>query len=198
MICSVYAKSASEDLTESYNERAATPISRSAFVRALARRGYVFKKGRRRPAEHDRPEVEAKREQHRQWAETIDGHRLVFVDESAANLSMGRDYAWIQRSQELHDPRPMNWGTKSLTMIGALRATGWVALGILWGVPQRRVLREVGQRPPLPWALLKSHTRKHAPRIPDALRRVAQRARYLVNPHHCAGWIAHAGYRLHK
>lgn len=33
-----------EDLTESYNERAATTISRSAFVRALARAGYVFKK----------------------------------------------------------------------------------------------------------------------------------------------------------
>lgn len=159
---------------------------------------------------------------------------------------MGRDYAWIQRGQELHDPRPMNWGTKSLTMIGALRATGWVALGTLWGAANgesfaqwvkdrlcpklrrgdivimdnaqihrghlvRELIESVGAQlkllPPYSpdlnpiesgWALLKSHIRKHAPRIPDALRRVAQRARYLVNPHHCAGWVAHAGYRLHK
>jgi len=57
----------------------------------------------------------------------VDAARLVFVDESGANLSMGRSHAWIVRGQELVEPRPMNWGT-NLTMIGAIRCDGWVVL----------------------------------------------------------------------
>lgn len=172
----------------------------------------------------------------------MESDRFVFVDESAANLSMGRDYAWIQRGQELDDPRPMNWGRKSLTMIGALRARGWVALGTLWGAAKgetfarwvrerlcpklqqgdivvmdnaqvhrgslvRELIEAVGAQlrflPPYSpdlnpiesgWALVKRHIRKHAPRCEQALLRVARRARYVVKPHHCAGWVTHAGY----
>lgn len=159
---------------------------------------------------------------------------------------MGRDYAWIQRGQELDDPRPMNWGQKSLTMIGALRATGWVALGTLWGAANgtsfatwvkerlcpklrcgdivvmdnaqvhkaalvRESIESVGAElrflPPYSpdmnpiesaWALVKKHLRKHAPRMADALRRVARHARFVIKPHQCAGWVAHAGYRPAK
>jgi len=53
--------------------------------------------------------------------------KLVFLDESGANLSMGRSHAWIRRGYELLDPRPMNWGT-NLTMIGAVRLDRWVTL----------------------------------------------------------------------
>lgn len=45
---------------------------------------------------------------------------------------MGRSHAWIRRGQELVEPRPMNWG-KSLTMVGAVRLSGGVCLGTLWG-----------------------------------------------------------------
>ena len=45
------------------------------------------------------------------------------------------------------------------------------------------------------WALQKQHVRKHAPRDPRALRRVARRARYRVTKRHCRNWFAHAGYR---
>ena len=61
-----------------------------------------------------------------------DATRVVVLDEAAANTKMGRSHAWIRRGDELIDPRPMNWG-KSMTMIGAIRLTGWVCLGTLWG-----------------------------------------------------------------
>jgi transposase len=44
------------------------------------------------------------------------------------------------------------------------------------------------------WALQKQHVRKHAPRDPFALRRIARRARYRVTPRHCRRWYEHAGY----
>jgi transposase len=40
---------------------------------------------------------------------------------------MSRSHAWIRRGEELIDPRPMNWGT-SLTMIGAMRLSGWITM----------------------------------------------------------------------
>jgi transposase len=44
------------------------------------------------------------------------------------------------------------------------------------------------------WALVKKQIRTYAPRSAQALRRVAQAARYAVRPHHCRQWFAHAGY----
>lgn len=44
------------------------------------------------------------------------------------------------------------------------------------------------------WALVKKRIRTHAPRTALALRRVARAARYVVRPHHCRQWFAHAGY----
>ena len=84
-----------EDLTRVYNRRVprAHRVHRSSVLRALRRTGYVFKKKRPRPAEQDRPEVQAKREAFRQWAAQVDPARLVFVDESGANLAMGRSHA---------------------------------------------------------------------------------------------------------
>lgn len=48
----------------------------------------------------------------------------------------------------------------------------------------------------LGWGLQKQHVRRHAPRTPQALRRVARRARYRVTPRHCRQWFAHAGYQV--
>jgi transposase len=62
---------------------------------------------------------------------TVDARRLVFLDESGANLAMGRSHAWVQRGEEYIEPRPMNWGT-NLTLVGAVRLDGWVTLGTKW------------------------------------------------------------------
>ena len=44
------------------------------------------------------------------------------------------------------------------------------------------------------WALVKQRIRTYAPRTGLVLRRVARAARYVVRPHHCRQYFAHAGY----
>ena len=61
----------------------------------------------------------------------IDPRRLVFIDESGANLAMGRSHVWVQPGEEYVEARPMNWGT-NLSLIGAVRLGGWVTLGTQW------------------------------------------------------------------
>jgi transposase len=61
----------------------------------------------------------------------VDADRLVFIDEAGANLAMGRSHAWVLRGREYIEPRPMNWGD-NLTLVGAIRRRGWVALGTYW------------------------------------------------------------------
>jgi hypothetical protein len=56
---------------------------------------------------------------------------LVFLDEAGANIAMGRSHAWVQRGEEFVEARPMNWGN-NLTMVGAIRRTGWVTLSTKW------------------------------------------------------------------
>jgi transposase len=48
------------------------------------------------------------------------------------------------------------------------------------------------------WAVQKQHVRKHAPRHPGELRRIARRARYRVTPRHCRRWFKHSGYSVHR
>lgn len=55
----------------------------------------------------------------------------MFVDESGANLAMGRSHAWVRRGEVMVEPRPMNWGD-NLTMIGAIRADRWLTMGTGW------------------------------------------------------------------
>ena len=65
------------------------------------------------------------------WARRVDVRRLVFLDESGANLAMGRSHAWLPRGHELIEPRPMNWGD-NLSLVGATRLTGWVTMATGW------------------------------------------------------------------
>lgn len=51
--------------------------------------------------------------------------RLVFLDESGLNLAMGRSHAWVRKGEEFVARRPMDWG-KNVTLIGAVRLSGWV------------------------------------------------------------------------
>lgn len=88
-------------------------------------------KKRPRPSEHDRPDVCAKRRAFRAWVSTIDPKRLVTLDEAGINIAMGRSHAWVPRGEEYVEARPMHWGD-NLTLIGAIRPTGWVTLGTCW------------------------------------------------------------------
>ena len=57
----------------------------------------------------------------------IDPRRLVFLDESGANLAMARSHAWLPRGAVLVEPRSMNWGD-NLTLVGAIRVDRWFTL----------------------------------------------------------------------
>jgi len=165
----------------------------------------------------------------------------VFLDESGMNTSMSRSHAWVKRGEELIDRVPMDWGT-NLTLLGAIRLTGWVVLTSQFATANKdrfvawlkskllpklrrgdvvvmdnlrahhdhrvgpacaaRGVRVIYLPPYSPdfnpiesgWALQKQYVRRVAPRHPDALRRVARRARYRVTQQHCRNWFAHCGY----
>jgi transposase len=62
----------------------------------------------------------------------VDVRRVVFLDESGANLAMGRSHAWVPRGSVLVEPRPRNWGD-NLTLVGAMRVDRWLTLSTKWG-----------------------------------------------------------------
>jgi transposase len=188
-----------------------------------------------------RPDVVEKRAAFLKEIRRIPTERLVFLDESGLNLSMSRSHAWVKRGTEFIDRVPMNWG-ENLTLLGAIRHTGWVVLSTMFASANRprflawltrKLLPKLcrgdvlvmdnlsahhgpGVRPAceahgvkllyLPpyspdlnpiepgWALQKQYVRRHAPRHPVALRRIARRARFRVTSRHCRNWFAHAGY----
>jgi transposase len=75
--------------------------------------------------------VVAQRDAFLTWQRRKDPKRLVFLDEAGANLAMGRSHVWVQRGEEYVEPRPMNWGD-NLTLVGAIRRSGWVVLSTKW------------------------------------------------------------------
>ena len=92
----------------------------------------LFKKnGPGRPNKIVRRFQRARREFQR-WREQVDPRRLVFLDESGANLAMGRAHAWVPRGTVLVEPRPRNWGD-NLTLVGAMRRDRWLTLSTFWG-----------------------------------------------------------------
>jgi transposase len=101
-----------------------------------APRRFRAQKKRPRASEIDRPDVAAKREAFLTWVRRQDPNRLVFVDEAGANLAMGRSHVWVQRGEEYVEARPMNWGD-NLTLVGAIRRRGWVALSTKWRAMNR-------------------------------------------------------------
>lgn len=156
---------------------------------------------------------------------------------------MTRSHAWVKRGCELVERTPMNWG-KNLTLLGAMRLTGWVLLTTMFAttnserfiewlgkklLPRLKrgdvlvldnlsahhdsrvapLCRKAGVRViylapyshdfnpiELAWGLQKQHVRRHAPRDPKSLRRIARQARFRITPHHCRQWFAHSGYSV--
>jgi DDE superfamily endonuclease len=121
------------ELGWAYNQqaRAGARTTDTSFRRAMHREGYVLKKnGRGRARSIGRTSRRSARPFLR-WMRRVDPERLVFIDEAGANLAMGRSHAWVLRGREYVEPRSMNWGD-NLTLVGAIRRQGWVALGTCW------------------------------------------------------------------
>jgi len=81
--------------------------------------------------------VIAKRGAFRRWVRRFHSDRLVFLDESGLNTSMGRSHAWVKKGTEFVDRVPMNRG-KNLTLYGAIRRSGWVALNTAFAAANRK------------------------------------------------------------
>jgi len=62
---------------------------------------------------------------------SIPVERLVFIDEAELNLAMTRSHAWVKKGTEYIERTPMNWGP-NLTMLGAIRLSGWVFLSTMF------------------------------------------------------------------
>jgi transposase len=66
----------------------------------------------------------------------IPAKRLVFIDESGLDASMTRSHAWVKKGCEFIERTPMNWG-QNLTLLGAMRLTGWVLLTTMFAATDR-------------------------------------------------------------
>lgn len=100
-------------------------------------------------------------------------HRLVFQDESGLNLAMTRSHAWVKKGCEYIERTPMNWGT-NLTMLGALRLTGWVVLTTMFASTnkerfvqwlRRKLLPKLKRGDVLVLDNLKAHHDKRVPEL---------------------------------
>jgi transposase len=118
------------------------------------------------------------------WARRIDPRRLVFLDEAGANIAMGRSHAWVQRGEEFVEARPMNWGN-NLTMVGAIRRTGWVTLSTKWrAMTKVRFIEWVRRRlaprlRPGDIVLLDNLQAHKDPAVREAIEQRGARVRYL-------------------
>lgn len=78
-----------------------------------------------------RPDVVEARAAFLRKVRRIPVEKLVFLDESGMTVTMSRSHAWVKRGQELIDRVPMNRG-KSMTLLGAIRWSGWVVLNTIF------------------------------------------------------------------
>lgn len=77
-----------------------------------------------------------KREAFKRLMRRLPASRLVFLDESGLNASMTRSHAWVKKGCELVERTPMNWG-KNLTLLGAMRLSGWVLLSTMFNTTNK-------------------------------------------------------------
>ncbi len=132
----------------------------------------------------DRPDVQARRRAFLKTVRTIPIHRLVFLDESGVHVAMYRTHTWVKRGTEYVERVPMNWG-KTLTLLGAIRRTGWVVLHTMFATTNadrfvawltRRLLPRLRRGDVLVMDNLRAH---HDRRVAGACRRHGVRVLYL-------------------
>ena len=77
-------------------------------------------------AEQDTPAARFARSVWRQEISQIDPSRLIFLDESGVTTEMTRRYGRARRGERVGEGTPCgHWRT--LTVLGAIRASGWAA-----------------------------------------------------------------------
>jgi len=89
--------------------------------------GSAVKKKSLHASEQDRERVRALRELWKQQAGTIDPTPIVFLDESGITTEMTRRYGRVMGGERLREGVPAGrW--KTLTVLGAVSTSGWVAV----------------------------------------------------------------------
>lgn len=110
--------------------------------------------------------------------------KLVFLDESGLNLSMTRSHAWVKKGHEYIERTPMNWG-KNLTLLGAIRLSGWVVLSTMFATAnkdrfvtwlRKKLLPKLKAGDVIVLDNLGAH---HDPRVRDICKRRSVRVIYL-------------------
>jgi transposase len=110
--------------------------------------------------------------------------RLVFLDESGVHLAMHRTHTWVKRGTEYVERVPMNWG-RTLTLLGAMRLTGWVVLQTMFATTTadrfvtwlgRHLLPKLHRGDVLVMDNLRAH---HDHRVAPLCRRHGVRVQYL-------------------
>ena len=112
-----------EELAEQMHERGAPKVSRQTIGRAVAKLGLTRKKKTKKAAEQQRPDVEAKRAEHRAVAPSIDAWLLVFLDEAGMRLGETRSHGRSKPGQRIVEYVPRKrW--EVVTMLGTLGLGG--------------------------------------------------------------------------
>lgn len=132
----------------------------------------------------DRPDVHARRQTFVKTIRRTPRERLVFLDESGVHLAMHRTHTWVKRGTEYVERVPMNWG-RTLTLLGAMRLTGWVVLQTMFATTngdrfvtwlRRHLLPKLHPGDVLVMDNLRAH---HDPRVAALCRRYGVRLKYL-------------------
>ena len=132
----------------------------------------------------DRPDVQTRRQAFLKAVRRIPIDRLVFLDESGVHVAMHRTHTWVKRGTEYIERVPMNWG-RTLTLLGAIRHTGWVALRTMFMTANaerfvrwltRQLLPRLRRGDVLVMDNLRAH---HDRRVTPACRRYGVRVLYL-------------------
>jgi transposase len=132
----------------------------------------------------DRPDVATRRQTFLKAIRRMPLDRLVFLDESGVHLAMHRTHTWVKRGTEYVERVPMNWG-RTLTLLGAIRRTGWVVLQTMFATAnadrfvtwlRRQLLPTLYRGDVLVMDNLRAH---HDPRVGPLCRRHGVRVMYL-------------------
>jgi transposase len=110
-------------LAERLHARGAPKVSRQNIGRAVAKLGLTRKKKSKKAAEQQRPDVEAKRAEHRRVAPSLDAWLLVFLDEAGMRLGETRSHGLSKPGQRIVEYVPRKrW--EVVTMLGTLSLSG--------------------------------------------------------------------------
>jgi transposase len=115
------------ELRDRFHQRTGLLVSTGTLSLALKKLNLSRKKKTFHATERkNNPEIIEEREEFRQEMPSMDAKKLVFVDESGANLGMAREYGWAPVGCRAEGHRPFNPG-KNNTIICGLNLRGMLA-----------------------------------------------------------------------